>query len=69
MDGGFERLRGLIDAKQETILNPYGASSLEEFFAVCTEAFFERPKAFLGTYPRVYRQLQDYYNLDPVTWC
>ena len=68
MKGGFKRLRALIAAKQETIINPYGASNLEEFFAVCTEAFFEKPKAFLGAYPKVYRQLRDYYKLDPVSW-
>ena len=68
MKTGFRRLRQLIAVKQETVINPYGASGLEEYFAVCTEAFFEVPKALRGAYPRVYEQLCDYYRLNPVDW-
>lgn len=68
MMGGFDRLQRLMLSDQETVINPYGASGLEEFFAVATEAFFEIPKRLRGAYPRVYMQLRDYYKLDPVSW-
>lgn len=68
MKGGFDRLQRLMLADQETVINPYGATGLEEFFAVATEAFFEIPERLRGAYPRVYMQLRDYYRLDPVSW-
>jgi len=68
MKNGSRRLRQLIALKKEPVVNPYGATGLEEYFAVCTEAFFEIPKALRGAYPRVYEQLRDYYKLDPVKW-
>jgi len=68
MMGGFDRLQRLMLVDQETVINPYGATGLEEFFAVATEAFFEVPKRLRGVYPRVYMQLRDYYKLDPVSW-
>ena len=68
MKDGYRRLRKLIATNQETIVNAYGATSLEEYFAVCTEAFFEKPKALRGAYPGVYFELRDYYKLDPVQW-
>jgi len=68
MLGGFDRLQRLMLVDQETVINPYGAVGLEEFFAVATEAFFEIPTRLRGAYPRVYMQLRDYYKLDPVSW-
>ena len=68
MKNGFKRLKGRIAANQSTVVNAYGAVGLEEFFAVSTEAFFEIPQAFRESYPWVYKQLRDYYQLDPVEW-
>ena len=56
-------------AKVETgmamALNPYGAESPAEFFAVTSEAFFETPHTLKREYPDVYRQLAGFYRQDP----
>jgi Mlc titration factor MtfA (ptsG expression regulator) len=36
-----------------------------EFFAVATEAFFEKPAALRRDQPELYRLLVDFYKLDP----
>lgn len=50
----------------ETVLDPYGAESPAEFFAVASEAFFETPAILQQAYPEVYRQLAAFYRQDPV---
>lgn len=51
-----------------TTLDPYGAENRAEFFAVATEAFFERPVALREDQPRLYELLVDFYKLDPASW-
>jgi Mlc titration factor MtfA (ptsG expression regulator) len=48
-----------------TLLDCYGATSIGEFFAVSTEAFFERATAVERRYPDLYAVLRDYYRQDP----
>ncbi len=50
-----------------TTLDPYAADSPAEFFAVISEAFFEKPEIAADAYPEVYRQLQAFYRQDPLT--
>jgi Mlc titration factor MtfA (ptsG expression regulator) len=45
----------------------YAATSPQEFFAVFSEVFFERPSLLKQHYPAVYEQLSHYYRQDPVT--
>jgi MtfA peptidase len=52
-------------AGRPVALNPYGAQSPAEFFAVATETFFERPAALRERHPGVYNQLARYFNQDP----
>lgn len=54
-----------VDSGLETALDPYGAESPAEFFAVTSEAFFETPHMLLREYPGVYRQLAAFYLQDP----
>jgi Mlc titration factor MtfA (ptsG expression regulator) len=54
-----------VDAGEDTEIDPYGAESPGEFFAVLSEAFFEIPHTVLGVYPEVYRQLAAFYRQDP----
>jgi Mlc titration factor MtfA (ptsG expression regulator) len=49
-------------------LDPYGASAPAEYFAVATEAFFERPQALAAEAPQVYAELARLYRLDPRQW-
>jgi len=46
----------------------YGAHSVEEYFAVAIEAFFERPSDLKQAEPMVYGQLAQLLKLDPVAW-
>ena len=46
-------------------IDPYAASSADEFFAVTSEAFFETPEMLQPAYPGVYEQLRLFYRQDP----
>ncbi len=46
-------------------IDPYGAESAGEFFAVASEAFFETPELLAPAYPDVYAQLALFYRQDP----
>jgi Mlc titration factor MtfA (ptsG expression regulator) len=46
-------------------IDPYGSESPAEFFAVCSETFFELPHRLQAIYPDVYAQLQAFYRQDP----
>jgi Mlc titration factor MtfA (ptsG expression regulator) len=50
----------------ELPIDPYGSESPAEFFAVCSETFFELPHLLRDEYPRVYAQLSAFYRQDPV---
>lgn len=47
------------------LLDCYGATDRGEFFAVATEAFFERPAEMQQRYPRLYDVLREYYRQHP----
>ena len=47
-------------------IDPYGAASAGEFFAVTSEAFFETPELLDPAYPAVYEQLRLFYKQDPL---
>lgn len=52
-------------APQRGIVRAYGATNEAEFFAVSTEAFFERPQHLLREDPALYAQLKKFYGADP----
>ncbi len=62
----FADLQHRIDRHRKPPINPYGATSPAEFFAVTTEAFFQAPARLQHAYPRVYEQLALYYRQDPL---
>jgi Mlc titration factor MtfA (ptsG expression regulator) len=58
----YESLRhGHADA----VLDPYGATNPAEFFAVATEAFFNRPLLLEAQRPELYAGLRRFYNQHP----
>jgi hypothetical protein len=61
----FADFRARTDRAEETLIDPYGAESPGEFFAVLSEVFFERPATIERVYPAVYRQLAGFYRQDP----
>ena len=60
--------RGFADAvEREThsVLDPYGAQSLQEFFAVASEAFFVQPIELQQAHSNLYALMRDHYLQDP----
>lgn len=55
-------------AGAKTVIDPYGAESYVEFFAVAIEVFFEKPEALNAEAPAVYEQLSQLLALDPLRW-
>lgn len=51
-----------------TLLDTYGASNPAEFFAVATEAFFERPHALHRQHPRLYGEMRRFFQQDPAVY-
>jgi MtfA peptidase len=64
----YERLRGELNSGQPTFLDPYAATEPAEFFAVVTEAFFEKPQELRAQHANLYEQLRRYYRVDPALW-
>ncbi|ANA39538.1 MULTISPECIES: zinc-dependent peptidase [Geobacter] len=66
-----QEYRRLIDddeAGRWSFLDPYGAESPAEFFAVATESFFEMPGELKARHPELYGLLRSYYRQDPAVW-
>ena len=64
----FQKLQDAAERGRRTVIDQYGADDPAEFFAVATEAFFERGEKLLQKNPDLYEQLRLYYRLDPVRW-
>ena len=62
----FASLRAAEATGIPTLLDTYGATNAAEFFAVSTEAFFERPVRLRSQHPRLYSELQKYFRQDPI---
>lgn len=57
-----------IQQHPDQAIDDYGATSPPEFFAVCTESFFEKPHLLKEFWPDLYQQMVSYYQVDPVAW-
>lgn len=58
-------LQARVHAGEPTVLDPYGATSEEEFFAVASEAFFVDPQAMQAGHPALYGLLTRFFKQDP----
>jgi hypothetical protein len=64
----YENLRDKVVSGRPADMDEYGAEDPAEFFAVATEAFFEKPGPLKAKRPRLYEALKGYYRLDPSAW-
>src|SRR5439155_1200884 len=64
----FVSLRAADETGISTLLDTYGATNPAEFFAVSTEAFFERPRALRARHPKLYAELRSYFHQDPIEY-
>jgi Mlc titration factor MtfA (ptsG expression regulator) len=53
------------DHHRRTVLRKYGATNPAEFFAVATEAFFEKPRELQARHADLYALLAAYFRQDP----
>jgi Mlc titration factor MtfA (ptsG expression regulator) len=61
----FDQLVRDTERHHRTLIDKYGATNPAEFFAVATEAFFEKPRPLRSRHPQLYLQLQQFYRQDP----
>jgi Mlc titration factor MtfA (ptsG expression regulator) len=64
----YARLRQQAAFGEPALLDFYGATSPAEFFAVASEAFFERPREMAALHPALFGELRALYRVDPATW-
>lgn len=64
----FKRLQQSAYAGDQSLIDAYGATEPAEFFAVVTETFFEKPAQMADQHPALFKELQDYYRVDPREW-
>lgn len=65
VDSAYDQLVDSCRIGAPTFLDCYGATSLAEFFAVTTEAFFESPRPMRHFHPDLYAIFCEYYRQNP----
>jgi MtfA peptidase len=65
MRDALAHLEQRVDSGEASVLDPYGTTNRAEFFAVATEAFFERPEDLRAEYPALFDALRGFYGQDP----
>ncbi len=68
MQADFDRLCAQVARDEDTFLDPYAATDPAEFFAVISETFFEQAPEMAAHHPALYRELREFYRVDPSTW-
>lgn len=53
---------------RRAVLDDYGATNEAEFFAVASEAFFEKPRQMIDKHPELFDELKKFYEIDPAQW-
>jgi MtfA peptidase len=64
-EDAYDDLLDQLERDEEPWLDPYAAEDPAEFFAVCSEMFFDVPERFADEYPAVYAQLTAFYKQNP----
>ena len=68
MQAAYAELKVQGERGEETVMDLYGTTNPVEFFAVATEAFFERGPDLHRTQPELYAVLKGFYQVDPAAW-
>ncbi|MBL0142366.1 MAG: zinc-dependent peptidase [Betaproteobacteria bacterium] len=64
----YGALRERLQNQEASVLDPYAATDPAEFFAVCSEVFFEQPHRMAAEHPALYDELSRFYRIDPLSW-
>jgi MtfA peptidase len=65
LEADFARFCDDVDRGHPTLLDPYGATGIDEFFAVACETFFVMPVDMRTEHPALYTMLAGYFQQDP----
>ena len=57
-----------VESGYHTLIDPYGATNHQEFFAEAIVTFFEKPRTMRNEEPALYAQLAELLALDPAQW-
>ncbi len=68
MQAAFDALRQRLEIGQEGLIGAYAATDPAEFFAVCSELFFERAAELAALHPQLFSELRTYYRINPLSW-
>ena len=68
MQGEFDALQWRLAQGIPSLIDPYGATNPEEFFAVACEPFFECGPELQAWEPRLYAVMQRYFGVDTAQW-
>jgi hypothetical protein len=63
----FDHFQERVVCGHDTVIDPYGAESIDEFFAVASESFFVTPQVLRDERPQLYTLLAGYYRQDPAS--
>ena len=61
----YDRFAERVDSGEDTLVDPYGAEAIEEFFAVAAEAFFVVPRDLRDEEPALYELLVAFFRQQP----
>lgn len=61
----FESFAQRTEAQEDTALDPYGATGIDEFFAVASESFFVNPHGLAAEHAPLYALLSRLFGQDP----
>lgn len=62
----YEAFCEQVDEGFDTVIDPYGSESIDEFFAVAVETFFVEPRELQHHHPALYELFAGYFQQDPV---
>jgi Mlc titration factor MtfA (ptsG expression regulator) len=65
IEADFETFCRWCDEDRDTVLDPYGATEIGEFFAVAVEAFFVASPDMRDEHPELYALFAGYFQQDP----
>jgi len=67
----FDGLKNLADegktSDRLSLLGHYALTNEAEFFAVCSERFFQAPRDFQEEFPHIYEEMMTFYRVNPLT--
>jgi Mlc titration factor MtfA (ptsG expression regulator) len=68
MQAEFDALRQRLAFSEGGLIGAYAATNPAEFFAVCSELFFECAPELAAQHPKLFAELRGYYRINPLSW-